>query len=270
MSNILIIGCGHMGSALLDLWSKEKEYKFTVIDPVRYKIINKTYKNKKILSFVSINKVKKINKFDIVLLAVKPQVIEKALKDYKFFSFKKNCLLISIIAGKKIVSLKRLLPNIHQIARVMPNMPALIGEGASCLVTNYNTSIINRKKVKKLFSKVGLTVWLKNEKEIDIATAISGSGPGFVFYLVDAMEKAANKLGLNEKINKRLILQTFLGSLKLLKNQNISAGELVKNIAIKGGTTEAGIKVMKKNNINKIFSNILSSAYKKANLIGRK
>ena len=270
MNNILIVGCGHMGSALLDLWSKEKEYIFTVIDPARYKIINKTYKNKRILSVVSVNKVKKINEFDIVLLAVKPQVIEKVLKKYKFFSFKKNCVLISIIAGKRIASLNKLLPNIHQIVRVMPNMPALIGEGVSCLVSNNKISITNRIKVTKLFLKVGLTVWLENENEIDIATAISGSGPGFVFYLIDAMEKAANKLGLDEEINKRLILQTFLGSLKLLKNNKKSASELAKSIAIKGGTTEAGIKVMKKNNIHKIFSNILSSAYIKAHLIGKK
>ena len=97
-------------------------------------------------------------------------------------------------------------------------MPALIGQGVSCLVSNNYVSGVNKNKVTKLFSKVGTIVWLNNEREIDIVTAISGSGPGYIFYLIDAMEKAANNLGLNHKLNKKILLQTFLGSLKLLRH----------------------------------------------------
>mgnify|MGYP001173440383 CR=1 FL=1 len=220
MNNVLIIGCGHMGSALLSLWSKNKLYKFTIVDPLRYKTIRSKFINKRVQSIASAKEIKNSEYIDIVVLAVKPQVIKKALKEYKFFSFKKNCVLISIIAGKKIIFLRTLLPNIKQIVRVMPNMPALIGEGVSCLVSNNYLSIVNKNKVTKLFSKVGITVWLNKEREIDIVTAISGSGPGYVFYLIDAMEKAANNLGLNEKLNKKIILQTFIGSLKLLQHSN--------------------------------------------------
>jgi len=269
MNNVLIIGCGHMGSALLDLWSKNKLYKFTVVDPLKYKIIKDKFKHKRIQSIASAKQIKN-NNFDIVVLAVKPQVIEHVLKEYKFFSFKKTCVLISIMAGKKIIFLNNLLPNIKQIVRVMPNMPALIGEGVSCLVSNNYVSNVNKYKVTKLFSKVGVTVWLDKEREIDIVTAISGSGPGYVFYLIDAMEKAANNLGLSEKLNKRIILQTFLGSLKLLQHTNKNASELANSIAIKGGTTEAGIKVMKKNDVHKTLLKTLLSAYQKANLIGKK
>ena len=269
MNNILIIGCGHMGAALLDLWSKNKIYKFTVVDPLKYKIIKNKYKNKRITSIESVKQIKNTHCFDIVVLAVKPQVIEKVLKEYKFFSFKKNCVLISIMAGKKIIFLRNLLKNIKQIVRVMPNMPALIGEGVSCLVSNNYVSNVNKNKVTKLFSKVGITVWLNNEREIDIVTAISGSGPGYVFYLIDAMEKASNELGLNQKLNKKIILQTFLGSLKLLQHTGKNANELANSIAIKGGTTEAGIKVMKKNNVHRILLETFLSAYKKANLLGK-
>ena len=270
MSNILIIGCGHMGAALLDLWSKNRSYKFTVVDPLKYKIIKGKYKNKRIHSIESVKQIKNTHYFDIVVLAVKPQVIQKVLKEYKFFSFKKTCVLISIMAGKKIIFLRKLLPNIKQIVRVMPNMPALIGEGVSCLVSNNYVSNVNKNEVTKLFSKVGITVWLNNEREIDIVTAISGSGPGYVFYFIDAMEKAANNLGLNEKLNKKIILQTFLGSLKLLQYTRKNASELANSIAIKGGTTEAGIKIMKKNDIHKILLKTLLSAYQKANLLGKK
>ena len=113
-------------------------------------------------------------------------------------------------------------------------------------------------------------MWLNKEREIDIITAISGSGPGYVFYLIDAMEKAANNLGLNQKLNKKIILQTFLGSLKLLQHSNKNASELANSIAIKGGTTEAGIKIMKKNDIHNILLKTLLSAYQKANLLGKK
>ena len=270
MNNVLIIGCGHMGSALLDLWSKSKFYNFTVVDPLKFKINKGKYKNKRIHSLASAKQIKNTCYFDIVVLAVKPQVIERILKEYKFFSFKKTCVLISIMAGKKIIFLRKLSPNIKQIVRVMPNMPALIGEGVSCLVSNKYVSNVNKNKVTKLFSKVGITVWLNNEREIDIVTAISGSGPGYVFYLIDAMEKAANNLGLNQKLNKKIILQTFLGSLKLLQHTSKNASELTDSIAIKGGTTEAGIKIMKKNDIHKILLKTLLSAHQKANLLGKK
>ena len=270
MNNVLIIGCGHMGSALLDLWGKNKLYKFTVVDPLKYKIIKGKFKHKRIQSIASVKQINNTHYFDIVVLAVKPQVIERVLKEYKFFPFKKTCVLISIMAGKKIIFLKKLLPNIKQIIRVMPNMPALIGEGVSCLVSNNYVSNVNKNKVTKLFSKVGITIWLSKEREIDIITAISGSGPGYVFYLIDAMEKAANNLGLNQKLNKKIILQTFLGSLKLLQHTGKNANELANSIAIKGGTTEAGIKIMKKYDIHKILLKTLLSAYQRANLIGKK
>ena len=270
MNNVLIIGCGHMGSALLNLWSTNKFYKFTVVDPLKYKIIKDKFKHNRIQSIASVKQIKNTHFFDVVVLAVKPQVLERVLKEYKFFPFKKTCVLISIMAGKKIIFLRKLLPNIKQIVRVMPNMPALIGEGVSCLISNNYVSNVNKNKVTKLFSKVGITVWLNKEREIDIITAISGSGPGYVFYLIDAMEKAANNLGLNQKLNKQIILQTFLGSLKLLQHTNKNAIELANSIAIKGGTTEAGIKIMKKNDVHKILLKTFLSAYQKANLLGKK
>ena len=267
MNKVLIIGCGHMGSALLKEWSKHKYYQFTVIDPISYKIIHKKINVK---CFKSISEIKDTNIFDIIVLAVTPQIVAKVLGDYKILKFKKSCVLVSIIAGKRISYLKKLLPNIKQVVRVMPNTPALIGESVSCLASNKLLSKTNKKKISELFLSVGIIIWLRKEKEINVATAISGSGPGYVFYLIDAMEKAANKLGLNKNLNKKIIFQTFLGSLKLMKQSNKEASELASQIAIKGGTTEAGLNIMKKNNINKIFSNVILTAYKRANFLGKK
>ena len=90
MNNVLIIGCGHMGSALLSLWSKNKLYKFTIVDPLKYKTIRSKFINKRVQSITSAKEIKNSEYFDIVVLAVKPQVIERVLKEYKFFPFKKT------------------------------------------------------------------------------------------------------------------------------------------------------------------------------------
>lgn len=270
MNNILIIGCGHMGSALLEAWSKNKSYNFCVVDPIRYKYINRKFKSKKIISYKNIKEINNTKIFDIVLIAITPQIANESLKEYKLFNFKKSCLLVSIVAGKKIIFFKKFFPNIKQIVRVMPNMPALIGEGVSCMVGNKFISKINKNKIQKLFSKIGLAIWLRSEKDIDKATAISGSGPGYVFYIIDAIEKAANKLGLSKELNEKIIFQTFLGSLMLQKKIKQPAHKLSNTIAIKGGTTEAGLKVLKKNNLSRIFLATLSSAYKKALQLGKR
>ncbi len=269
MNNILMIGCGHMGSALLKKWTESKSNKITVIDPIKCNKIKKKYKKTKVIVFKKVNNKIDTKKFDIVVLAVKPQIVSKVLKDYNLLYFKKTCVLISIIAGKKISFFQKNIPNISQIIRVMPNMPALIGEGVSCITSNKNVTKFNKNLVQKLFSKVGIVVWLNNEKEIDISTAISGSGPGYIFYLVDAIEKASNKLGLNKNINNKIVLQTFLGSLKLLMNSKNTAKELADKIAIKGGTTEAGIKLMKDKNLEKIIVLALRSAHQRAKILSK-
>ena len=97
MNSVLIIGCGHMGSALLNLWSKNKFYKFTVVDPLKYKIIKGKFKNNKIQSIASVKQIKNTYFFDVVVLAVKPQVIERVLKEYKFLPFKKTWFLGNLI-----------------------------------------------------------------------------------------------------------------------------------------------------------------------------
>ena len=270
MNNILVIGCGHMGSALLESWSRDSNYNFFIIDPLRYKIINKKFKSNKIKCYKDISEINNIKNINVILVAITPQIAKESLKDYKFLNFSKSCVLVSIVAGKKIVFFNKFFPNTKQIVRVMPNMPALIGEGVSCMVSNNFVTKINKNKIQKLFSKIGLAIWLKSENEIDSATAISGSGPGYVFYIIDAMENAAKKLGLSNEINKKIIFQTFLGSLLLQKKTKKTAYKLSNTIAIKGGTTEAGLKMMKKKNINRIIEQTLVSAYKKARQLGKK
>ena len=269
MNKILLIGCGHMGSALLKSWSSNTNFSFIVVDPNQYKGINKKFKTK-VQAYKSIYEVKDSKKIDIVIFAVKPQVIEDVMKDFKNFNFKTKAIFMSIIAGKKINFFKKYILKPSQFIRVMPNMPSLINQGMTCLFADKKVSNKNKKIVDKMFLNLGQTLWLKKESDINKVTAISGSGPGYVFLLIDAFEKAAIKLKLGEKETKKLIHQTFLGSILLLLKEKKPSSLLANNIAIKGGTTEAGLKQFKNKKIlHDIFNKVVKAAYKKSIQLGK-
>jgi len=198
MSKVLLVGCGHMGSALILSWLDLKSYSFTVVDTYNFKKLKNKLKHKKIDILNKPPTQKKIKTFDIIIFAVKPQIVTDVLSDYKNFELKKNIVIGSIIAGKKINFFKKKIKNANQFVRIMPNMPALVRNGISCFVSNSHLSLNNKKKLNELFLTVGKTIWLKNETQIDKATAVSGSGPGYIFTLIRAFEKAAEKLGFSK------------------------------------------------------------------------
>lgn len=269
MNKILLIGCGHMGSALLSAWSLDRDCSFVVIDPIKYKKIN-AINNNKILAFKTIKEIKEINKFDIIIFAVKPQLASLVLEEISEYTFNKQTIFVSIVAGKKIDFFNKHLGMPNKFVRVMPNMPVLVNQGMSCLIANKNISKKNKNLIDNLFLKIGKTLWLKNEKDINKVTAISGSGPGYIFLFIDAFEKASAQLGLGNKVTKELIYQTLLGSIDLLLKEKSTASILADNIAVKGGTTEAGLNKFKNKKIlHKIFKDAIKAAYDKANFLGK-
>ena len=270
MNKILLIGCGHMGSALLNAWHKKTSNSFSVVDPNKYVILRKTYK-RRVSVFKSIDKIQNTQQFDIIIFAVKPQIATKVMRKFIGLKYKKKVLFVSVIAGKKISFFNNFLPRNNQFVRVMPNMPSMVEEGVSCLVTNKNTSKQNKNTVTDLFGKIGKIYWLSNEKELDKVTAISGSGPGYYFLFIDLFEKAAIKLGFPRKIAKELVYQTAFGSIKLLINNSKSAEKLTNDIAIKGGTTEAAIRFFKKNNqLKNMINKAVKAAHKRAIELSKK
>ena len=269
MNKILLIGCGHMGSALLKAWCTGTNYSFIVIDPARHQNINRNFNNK-VKAYKTIVEIKNITLFDIIIFAIKPQIAEQVLKNFNKPKFKKKTVFVSIVAGKKISFYNKFLPKSSQFIRVMPNMPAMINEGMSCLFANKNVSPINKNKVSSLFSKIGKILWLTDELAMNKVTAISGSGPGYIFLFIDAFEKAALQLGLGKKHTKLLVHQTFLGSIHLLFTEKETAEKLANNIAIKGGTTEAALNQFKNNKIlHRIFKKVVKAAYMRANQLGK-
>ena len=269
MNKILLVGCGHMGNALLKAWHTNTNYSFVVIDPFHFKKINLSYK-KRVKAFDSLDSVKEIKSIDLVIIAVKPQTALLVMKNFNKYIFDNKIIFLSIVAGKKINFFSKYLPKKSQVIRVMPNMPALINQGMSCLYANKNVTKKNKELVNFLFLNLGETLWLQNELDINKVTAISGSGPGYVFMIVDAFEKAALKLGLGELETKKLVHQTFLGSINLLLKEKQSASILAKKIAVKGGTTEAGLNIFQNKKIlHDTFKKAIRAAYTKANQLGK-
>ncbi len=269
MNNVLIVGCGHMGSALLESWNKKTNYNFSVIEPKHYSSLKKKY-SKKINFFKSFEEIKNIKKYDIIVFAIKPQIAEKVIRQFKI-NLKRNILLISIIAGKKISFFSKILGSQHQIIRVMPNMPASVGKGITCLICKKEISRQHKKISSFLFKKVGEIIWLNKESEIDKITAISGSGPAYFYFFIECLLQASKELNLSDNVSKKLVYNTVFGSIKLLENSTKSAKKLKENIAVKGGTTEAAINIFEK---DKLFKNIVKkavfAAYRRSLFLGKK
>lgn len=199
-------------------------------------------------------------KVDILILSVKPQNMKEALKSIKP-SLQPDTLIISIAAGIKVEDISAILGQIA-IIRVMPNTPALIGQGASALYANDRAKPILRK-AETIFASVGIAVFVDDEDLIDAVTAVSGSGPAYYFLLIEEMIKAATQLGLSEDIATKLVLQTAKGASLLAAEadkKGQSPAELRKNVTSPGGTTEAAIKSLSDAN----FAQIIDDAIKKA------
>jgi len=179
---------------------------------------------------------------DIVVLAVKPQ----QLRDLSIFlgSLLQKQLIISIAAGIRAQDIGRWLGGYQSIVRVMPNTPAQIQAGVSGLYALSDVSTAQRAQAERIMQAVGDVIWLDKEAQMDAVTAISGSGPAYVFYFIEALQQAALELGLNEEQAKTLSLQTFIGASKLAEQSTEAPATLRSQVTSKGGTTEQAILSM--------------------------
>ncbi len=175
----------------------------------------------------------------IVVLAVKPQIIKTVLSDIASV-LPKETFVISIAAGISTATIEATLDADYRVVRVMPNTPALIGRGASAIAGGINATEADLEIAKAMLDCVGITVRV-DEKEMDAITALSGSGPAYVFYLLEGMLEAAKTMGLKEGIARRLALQTVEGAARLMMNSGETPTTLRENITSKGGTTAAAI-----------------------------
>ncbi|MFA5770765.1 MAG: pyrroline-5-carboxylate reductase dimerization domain-containing protein, partial [Patescibacteria group bacterium] len=146
--------------------------------------------------------------------------------------------------------------------------PARIKKGVIGYFANKNVSAQEKMFAQKLFSKMGLALPVSSEKEVDMITAVSGSGPAYVFYMIDCLIKSANSIGLKGDMAKNIVIETFKGSLALV-DKNTDFSKLIKNVASKGGTTEAALKEFNKSKTEKIWQKAVFSAYKRAEQLSK-
>ena len=193
---------------------------------------------------------------DAVLLAVKPQQMRAVAKDLG--AHLRGQLVISIAAGIRTADLARWLGGHDRIVRVMPNTPALIRSGVSGLFAAAAVKQADRDSAQSILGAVGGVVWVRSEPDIDAVTAISGSGPAYVFYFIEALEQAAVELGLDAGQAHELAVQTFVGAANLAAGSNEPAAVLRARVTSKAGTTEAALKTMEANDIKR---KIVEAAY---------
>ncbi len=205
-----------------------------------------------------------IAEVDVVVLAVKPQVISAVIKDSLASFNKANILLVSIAAGINQQSLSQWAGEDKAIVRCMPNTPALVQTGATGLHANQNVTDEQRDLAENIMRSVGIAVWVENESELDAVTAISGSGPAYFFLMMEAMEKSALELGLTQHTARLLIEQTALGAAKMALESSESPAELRVRVTSPGGTTEQAINTFNQGDLTGLVGKSVQAAYERS------
>ena len=257
--NICFIGGGNMAQALIGgLLSRGlPATRVTVSDPVEH--VRELLQAKDI--HVTDNNIDAIRDADIVVLAVKPQVLADVLKPLNGLFTDK--LIVSIVAGAEIETISTF-TGTEMVVRVMPNTPALVQTGAHGLFAYPVVDDTKRELASQVLAATGLTLWVESEDQIDAVTAVSGSGPAYFFYMMESMIRAGQNMGLDEKVATALTLQTSLGAAQMAITSASSPAELRKNVTSPNGTTQAALEVFDRAQISQNIQTALAAAQKRS------
>jgi pyrroline-5-carboxylate reductase len=239
---VLLIGAGRMGAALLKGWRAKKIRPILVVEPKPSAEIRKLAKSKTIMLYAAPSQVK-AKKIDACLVALKPQVLKEQAASLAAIAGS-GALMLSIAAGTSIAALRQAWGKKARIVRAMPNTPGAIGAGITGLYAAKGVTTADRSKAVTLLSALGETLWLPREEMIDSVTALSGSGPAYVFHLVEAMTTAGIATGLKPADAARLARATVSGAGALLAADKASAAQLREAVTSPGGTTAAALAVL--------------------------
>jgi len=203
---------------------------------------------------------------DVIVLAVKPQNMRDVAKSIAPHSA--NALIVSIAAGIRLADLSRWLAGHARLVRAMPNMPALVHAGISGLFALPAVSGEDCKSAESLLAAVGATLWFEKEDDLDAVTAVSGSGPAYVFYALEALEAAARELGIQEGAARSLGLWTFVGAAKLAIERAEGPAALRAQVTSKGGTTERALQVLEAAQVKATFIEAVKAACERSREMG--
>jgi pyrroline-5-carboxylate reductase len=203
---------------------------------------------------------------DVVVLAVKPQQMKDVAA--QLVPHIKSQLILSIAAGIRAGDLSRWLGGHDAIVRTMPNTPALIGKGVTGMVATTGVSDVQREAADAILRAVGETVWLDDEALIDPVTAVSGSGPAYVFYFIEAMQQAAQEMGLTAEQGNALAISTFVGAAQLAAQSSDPVSVLRERVTSKGGTTYAALTSMEENGVKQAIVTAMKAAAARGRALG--
>lgn len=252
-----------MGSALLRRWAESEDSRFAtshffVIDPA-----SGSEENSGRITYLQEPPPVEQCAFDLVIVAVKPQIVDKVLPDY-VARMASDGFVASIAAGCSIERLSRLAGG-APVVRIMPNLPAAIGQGVSGLCAEPRVTALQRDAVQNLMAATGKTLWVEDEDKLDRLTAIAGSGPGYVFEIARAFVDAAIELGFSEYEARRLVLGTMQGSLSMALDSDLGLEDLRRSVTSKNGTTEAGLEALNADSgLSKRLQATVDAAYDRA------
>lgn len=253
---ILLIGSGKMGGAMLRQWINHEGNQFTVADPSAADVPEGVTHVTKTTSLPSAE-------FDVIVIAIKPQMIADLLPQY-VHALKPGGCFVSIAAGCSIATLAGIVGD-AAIIRVMPNLAAMVGLGVSGLYANPACSEQQVTEVTAFIAQTGRCVPLASEDEIDRLTAVSGSGPGYVFEIMRSYVEAAKRLGFDEETSRALVFDTIVGTVETARQSDASLEELRNSVTSKNGTTQAGLDELRRDGLlDGLLDDTVQAAYKRA------
>lgn len=266
---IAIIGAGNMGASLLggliakghavsELWVADPDENKLKQLKQRFHVNTTTQNNEAIQSAYC------------VILAVKPQIIDQVTSQIASLIQETRPLIISVAAGISVQHLQLQLGSTQAIVRCMPNMPALIQQGATVLYANHHVSKDQHQTAEILLSAVGTTAWVNQESTLNAVTALSGSGPAYFFLIIEVLQQIGHEMGLTPDLARQLTVQTALGAAHMAAESPESIEQLRQSVTSKGGTTEAALRVLEESNIRSMFNKALHAAKQRAEELGRK
>jgi pyrroline-5-carboxylate reductase len=212
-------------------------------------------------------------KADVLILAVKPQVLHGVCSAIAEQVQQHSPLIMSVAAGIRLQDIERWLGGSTPVIRTMPNTPALVQSGATALTANTLVTTEQRELAEGIMRAVGMTLWLESEQQMDAVTALSGSGPAYLFLVIEVLAQAGTRLGLAQESAQLLALQTAFGAAKMALESSDDCATLRQRVTSPGGTTEKALAVLEENNLRGIFEQALEAARDRsielADMLGR-
>ena len=201
---------------------------------------------------------------DVVVLSVKPQVMQSALVPLQTSLQKQQPLVISVAAGITCASMNRWMDTELPLIRCMPNVPSVILEGASGLYASSLVTAEHKAIAESVFSAIGLTAWVEQEQDIDLVTAVSGSGPAYAMLLIQGMIEAAERRGMSHAAAKTLAVQTVRGSAGMILKSDKELPQMIEDMLLPGGTTEQAVAALRELGVEAAIDTAIGAAYQRA------